>query len=87
MSLKPSSDALVAHLQGEAVLLHAGTKDYFRLNETGQVVWRMIEQGSDEDAIVAALLEAYDVDAEEARAEVQRIVRELIDAGLLVSAP
>lgn len=83
--MKPSPDALVAHLQGEAVLLHAGTKDYFRLNETGQVVWRVLEQGGDEDAVVAALLETYEVDAEDARAEVNRIIRELLDAGLLVT--
>jgi len=82
--MKPSPDVLVAHLAGEAVLLHAGTREYFRLNETGQVVWQMLEQGRDEDAIVAALIAAYEVTDVAARAEVQRIVRELRAAGLLV---
>ena len=83
--LTVSEDALVAHLDGEAVLLHAGSKDYYRLNETGQVIWRVLEQGGDEDIVVAALTGAFEVDAEEARTEARRIIAELFAAGLLVT--
>ena len=85
--LTVSEDALVAHLDGEAVLLHAGSKDYYRLNETGQVIWRVLEQGGDEDAVVAALTAAFEVDADEARRESNRIIAELLAAGLLSTGP
>ncbi len=34
----PSTDAMAAQLDGEAVLLHLGSKQYFRLNETAAEV-------------------------------------------------
>lgn len=83
MKLRASPDALVAHLEGEAVLLHAGTKEYFRLNETGQVVWRLIEAGADVDAIVARLLAEFSVDAATARTEAGQLLEQLVAAGLV----
>jgi hypothetical protein len=84
--MKPtvSKDALVAHLDREVVLLHAVTKDYFRLNETGQAIWRLIEEGRDVDGIIAGVLGAFEVEREVARAEVTRLLDELRDAGLLL---
>lgn len=81
-----SKDALVAHLAGEAVVLHAGTKDYFKLNETGQVVWRMLEQNADIEAILDHLSDVYDVTAADARPEVVAIIGELVEAGLLIDS-
>ena len=37
-----SPEVLAAHLEGEAVLLHMDTKDYFRLNDTAAWVWRLV---------------------------------------------
>jgi len=83
--LKPviAADALVAHLQDEVVILHAGTKDYFRLNATGQTVWRLIERGLELDEMVAAVVEEYEVSPEAARADVLRLLDELRAAGLV----
>ena len=33
-------DVLVAHLQGEAVILHMDTKRYYRLNDTAACIWK-----------------------------------------------
>jgi hypothetical protein len=84
--MKPtvSPDALVAHLDNEVVLLHAGTKEYFRLNETGQAVWRLLEQGLDVDAIVERIVAEFDVAPDTAAAEIDRLLGELAQADLLV---
>ena len=84
--MKPivSPDALVAHLDNEVVLLHAGTKEYFRLNETGQAVWRLLEQGLEVAAIVDRIVTDYDVTADVASAEIDRLLGELAQADLLV---
>lgn len=76
-------DVMAAHLAGEAVLLHLGTKAYFKLNDTAAEAWKGMEAGEDEDRIVARLVAAFDVDADTARAELRTLVAELAARGLL----
>ncbi|MDX2192661.1 MAG: PqqD family protein [Gemmatimonadales bacterium] len=80
---RASADALVATLDGEAVLLHLGTKRYFRLNATGVAIWSAATEGHDRAGIMAALVAAFDVPADEAGREVDRLLGELVAAGLL----
>jgi hypothetical protein len=77
------ADVMTAHLKGEAVILHLGTKAYFQMNDTAAELWRGLEAGEDEAAIVARLTAAFQVPAEQARPEVRRIIGELLARGLL----
>lgn len=81
--LRPSGDVVVAHLDEESVLLHVGTRRYFRLNGTAAAIWRGIEAGADEAALVDSLVARFEVDRDEAEREVARVVRELRDDALL----
>lgn len=81
---KASADILSAHLEGEAVLLHLGTKAYFKLNATAAAIWKGIEAGEDEDALVARLVAGFEVDAGQARSELRRTVTDLRERGMLV---
>jgi hypothetical protein len=83
---KAITEALVATLADGAVLLNLQTKRYFSLNETGTRIWEMVQQTADEEAIVATLLREYEVEEPMARAEVRRILDELIEAQLIVPA-
>jgi PqqD family protein of HPr-rel-A system len=80
---RASPDVLAAHLEGEAVLLHLGTKQYYRLNETGAVIWKGLEQGLDASAIVAELTREFEVDPKIAESEFRRTLEELRERGLL----
>ena len=86
MRYRAITEALVATLADGAVLLNLQTKRYFSLNETGTRIWEMVQQMVDEETIVATLLTEYDVDEPMARAEVRRILDELIEAQLIVPA-
>ena len=86
MRYRAIAEALVATLSDGAVLLNLQTKRYFSLNETGTRIWEMVQQTADEEAIVASLLNEYDVEEPMARTEVRRILDELIDAKLIVPA-
>ena len=86
MRYRAIAEALVATLSDGAVLLNLQTKRYFSLNETGTRIWEMVQQTADEQAIVTALLSEYDVEEPMARAEVRRILDELMDAQLIVPA-
>jgi hypothetical protein len=86
MRYRAIAEALVATLADGAVLLNLQTKRYFSLNETGTRIWEMVQQTSDEEAIVTTLLNEYDVEEPMARTEVRRILDELIEAQLIVPA-
>ena len=86
MRYKAIPEALVATLSDGAVLLNLQTKRYFSLNETGTRIWEMVQQAVDEDGIVVELLREYEVEEPMARAEVRRILDELIEAQLIVPA-
>lgn len=54
-----------------------------KLNGTGAFLWERLQEETDEDALVAALLAEYEVDEATARSCVQRFVGKLSDNGLL----
>jgi hypothetical protein len=84
MSLTTSPDVLAAHLAGEAVLLNLSDKSYYRLNETAAVVWAGLEKGETHDSILSTLLSRYEVGAEQAEAEMNRVIEEMRLRKLLV---
>ena len=49
------------------------------LNETGAFLWERLQNDTAEAALVAALLEEYDVDEETAKQSVQAFVKKLSD--------
>ncbi|MGH7591446.1 MAG: PqqD family protein [Gemmatimonadales bacterium] len=81
---KPSTDVLTAHLEWEAVLLHLGTKAYFKLNATAAAIWKGIEAEEDENTLLARLVRDFVVEPEEARAELRRTVTDLRERGMLL---
>jgi hypothetical protein len=79
-------DVLAAHLEGEAVLLHMDTKNYYRLNATAAAVYKGLERGLGREALVDDLCAQFEVEREVAGAEVDRLLRELADRGLVTPA-
>ena len=70
-----------------AVAIGEGSRVYHNiisLNETGATMFKMIQEGNDEDAIVAQMLQEYDVTEEKLRPEVQALIAKLREEGLIV---
>jgi hypothetical protein len=84
MRYRAIPEALVATLSDGAVLLNLQTKRYFSLNETGTRIWELVQKTADEETIVATLLREYEVEEPMVRAEVRRILDELIEAQLIL---
>ena len=80
------ADVLAAHLEGEAVLLHMDTKDYFRLNATAACVWKGLERGMGYPALVDELCANFDVEPDQAREALDRLLGELEQRRLIVAA-
>ncbi len=70
-------DVLEAELGGEAVLLHLGTNRYFQLNATGLLIWTAVRDGLTAAAAVRRLGDEFGAPADEAYAELTRMLDEL----------
>ena len=81
-----STDVLTAHLEDEAVLLHMDTKRYYRLNATAAAIWRGLEQGRTRAQLLEELCHRFDVTEAQASPELDRVILDLVDKGLLKTA-
>lgn len=85
--LKLKEGYIVREVAGQIVALPTGDdldlNVMITLNGTGKFLWELIEKGTDEDALVGALLAEYDVDETTAKAGVQRFVAKLNENGFL----
>lgn len=87
--MKIKSGFILRSIAGCKVVVSVGkrTMDFngiINLNDSGAFLWERLEQGADEDTLVAAILENYtDVDEETARASVRDFVNLLREADCL----
>jgi hypothetical protein len=72
-------------VDGEIVALDEDAAVYLAANETGGMLWRALSQGCTRDELAALLCEAYEVPAEQARADVDAFLASLRDRGLLAA--
>jgi len=86
-TVKPDEDVLFRNLDGEAVLVHLGSGTYFGLDETGTFIWERMVEHEALPPVLAAVLEAFEVDEATAKADLVRLVGELQEAGLVTVAP
>jgi hypothetical protein len=69
---------------GEMVLLHLDTKQYYSLNQTGALIWKQMEQCASLAAMSQTLTEQFEVTAEAAREAVCALIEDLKSHKLVV---
>lgn len=78
-----SPDAAHAVLDDGAVVLNLRTKRYYALNETGSVIWSLLESGMPLSEIAEQLVTEYAIGIEEAEAALGRLMGALAREGLV----
>lgn len=73
-------------LRDETVVLDLCSSTYLATNSTGTVLWKLLERGATRSQLVAALLEAFEVDHQTATTDVDAFLRECGRCGLLEQA-
>lgn len=68
---------------GEGVLLDLKSGHYFSLNETGELLWKCIEQGKAVPAMSDALMDEYAVTREDAEKHIHSFTDELVALKML----
>nr|NIO42625.1 PqqD family peptide modification chaperone [Burkholderiales bacterium] len=69
--------------EGEAVLLHLGSRKYFTLNASGLTIWRGLDEGLSISEVSQRLVADHSIPEDRALAAVMRLVAELRDADLV----
>jgi hypothetical protein len=80
-------DSVIAReVDGETVLLNLDTGVYFGLDAVGTAIWRAIQEDGRLVHAAAAVERDYDVDPSVARADLFRLIGEMLAKGLLQNA-
>ena len=74
-----AGETVVIPVNGDLNLNHIIT-----LNGTGLFLWKLLEQETDEDAVLSALLAEYEVDESVAKSHVAAFINELKEHDFLV---
>ena len=77
--MKIKSGYLIREIAGAYVVVPAGEQvsefnGLMTLNETAAFIWKILVDGADEDALVSALLDEYDIDEATARNDVKKVI-------------
>lgn len=78
--LRKISDSYVVVPVGDSVVDFSGL---INLNESGALLFKLLQNGAEESELVDALLKEYKVDREVAEADVKKFVAKVKDADIL----
>jgi hypothetical protein len=77
---------LYQELEDEVVLLNMANQQYYGLNDVGAQMWKCLIELGDISTAGDRLCRSYEVDPTVFRADLEKLVRELLSAGLLKAA-
>ena len=86
--MKLKKNFVLRQVAGTWVVLPLGAETVnfsgmLQLNDSGAMLWRVLEAGGNQEALVEALLGEYDVTREQAEADVQEFLAKLTQAGCM----
>lgn len=87
--MKRSADFLLRDVAGTLVIVPVGAAvsgfpGMITLNPTGACIWELLEQEQTVESLTDALTARYDVEADQARSDVEAFVNRLKSAGAIV---
>ena len=79
---------VIRKVMGNHVVIATGARSksfhgMVKLNDTAAEIWNLISQGLDEDGIVKAMLESYDVEEDKLREDVKKTIEVLVKQGFV----
>ena len=86
--MKLKSGFLLREVAGESVVIPlGGTAGNFggmlRVNETGKLLWAMLEKGASREELLRAMLAEYEVEESIAAADIESFLQKLRQGGML----
>ena len=78
-----SPDVISQEVSGETVLLDLESENYFGLDAVGTRIWQLIKENDDLQAIYNTLLEEYEVEEQRLQTDLEAILGEVTQLGLV----
>jgi len=76
-------DVISKKMDDEMVLVNLKSEIIYTLNETGAKFWELIEEGKSFGQIITELQAEYNITKEELTTELEAIVSQLVERGLI----
>ena len=73
-------------IDGEAIIINLANGIYYSMDNTGALIWEMIENGYNLTEMVDAISSRCGVDPGQVAADVQRLTEQLLEESLLVKS-
>ena len=83
---QPSADVVTKMVGDELVLLDYRGEVYYGLDPVGTRVWQLVTEGATYARVIETLMAEHEVSREQLSADVERLIGDLQDAGLLTRA-
>ena len=83
MRVTVSADVITRRLDEELILLDLDSENYFGLDEVGTRMWEVLSSAPSVQAAFDQLLSEYDVDAGRLHIDLEKLVSELLEHGLV----
>ena len=74
-------------IEGEAIIMNLMTGMYYSTDGVGALLWEWVERGHSVAEIVAGLVERYDSPAAAVQSDVERLLDQAVQEGLVSIAP
>ncbi len=85
MNIRIPDDVVFRILGDEAVILNLSTGIYFGLDTVGTRMWQLISEHGSTEKAREALLAEYEVEEGQLRQDLDLLIQQLIDKGLLIT--
>ena len=82
--LRRDPEVVMAEVDGKPMLLSLGRWTYLSFNPVGERIWALLAQPRDGESLVRALLEEFEGEEAEIRADVEAFVEKLHSDGFLI---
>lgn len=82
-AVRQAENVVACELEGGKALLDLSTSNYYKLNETAALVWEWIGAGATVSSLVERMMDSYDVSQDECTADVEAIIADFRDSGLV----
>ena len=70
-------------IDGEAIIINLATGVYYSLENIGAYIWELLAEGHSLEQSVQALVNRYSVSEDDARRDVEELVRQLVEEELI----
>ena len=78
-----TDEQINTQLERDTVILNVNTGKYYSLEGVGSSIWEGIRAGLSLEAIQEAVLQKYQVNSKECLSDIEALVQQLFDAGLI----